>query len=603
MACCIHCSHPLPADARFCPQCGRSQAVRPRPPLKLTPRAIAAIAAAAAALWAGAWFGSASLAGVKPARHFEDEQTQSIPASDEIASLRKVARAAPQSIPAGKALASALMLQLQHAPSPDAQHIFDLIDALAHVLRLDPKDAEALLAMADLSYDRQVYDKAASYYARYLDVAPDNPDARARYASTLAYGGNFSDAQRELESVLAKNPEHFVALAYLAVTLAQLGEREKSLAAGERALKLAPEGEARTQLADFVERVRRGDMPAGAAQTESTLKIGALLSLTGPLGFIGEDFRDGFQLCARGRLPLILEDHQAQPAIAVSAFNKLVNINHIDFGIVMFTNVSSAIVPAARRKNIPLLLSGVSSGKLAALGGGMAVNFFATGEQDGPIMADYLYRHRRVRRAAVLHFDGDFGLSYRDSFTAAFERAGGSIVFHDSFLPATSDYRAPLAKIGAAGAQALYFIGYDSHILDILRQARELKLPALLAGTWLASAPPLRQGRAEIFEGVLCTAPEFYTATAPLAESFKRDYLQRFHRPPTAYSGIGCDSAELLSELRERTPDEAMKALRSLKRYAGVMGTLNANPDGNIIFPLSPVEISGGVLRAARTAP
>ncbi len=205
---------------------------------------------------------SSFLAGVPPTGQMEEDSSAEAPESAEIVTLRDAAKAAPDDVGSWRALATALILDLQHAQDPSQKEIFDLIEALAQILRLNPQDKDALLNMAEVSFGQQVFDKAADYYKRYLDLAPTDSPARARYASTLTYLGKFKEAQGELESILAKDPENFPALSYLAVTLAKMGEKDKALSVGEHAVRIAPEGEARAGMIEFLGKVRGGEVSA-----------------------------------------------------------------------------------------------------------------------------------------------------------------------------------------------------------------------------------------------------------------------------------------------------------------------------------------------------
>ena len=50
--------------------------------------------------------------------------------------------------------------------------------------RIDP---QALVTMADISFNQQVFVKAVDFYRRYLDTTPDDHDARARLGSALTF--------------------------------------------------------------------------------------------------------------------------------------------------------------------------------------------------------------------------------------------------------------------------------------------------------------------------------------------------------------------------------------------------------------------------------
>ena len=79
-------------------------------------------------------------------------------------------------------------------------------------------------------------------------IVPEDIDMRARYASSLSFTGKFDDSLKELGRVLSVKPDHFQALAYSAVTYAEMGDKAKSKAVGTQALAAAPNAEAKERL-------------------------------------------------------------------------------------------------------------------------------------------------------------------------------------------------------------------------------------------------------------------------------------------------------------------------------------------------------------------
>lgn len=330
------------------------------------------------------------------------------------------------------------------------------------------------------------------------------------------------------------------------------------------------------------------------AQPQPALRVGAVLPLTGPGAFMGHDVRDGLELCAANRLSVVYEDHQSQAAVGLNGFKKLIDGDQINFGLVSFSNVSNAIIPVARARGIPLLLTIVSAGKVAQSGGENVLNYFTTGEQDGPILAHYWSSKLKLKRAAILALEGDFGLSYSTSFSKQFEKDGGMITADETYLPAVGDFRSQLVKIKRSGAEALYIVGYDTYIPSILRQARELNLDMKLGGIWTWTSPPIRQGNDELFEGTFSASPTYYFRESEREAKFTKDFYAQFDRQPTAYAAIGCDMAEMMVQYGGKGPHALMQSLRALKNFDGVMGSLSASADGNIVIPLYPVEIRAG---------
>ncbi len=134
------------------------------------------------------------------------------------------------------------------------QGSLEAISALQEILRIDKDDPQALMLMADVSFDQQVFPKAKEYYERYLAINSTDDAARTRYASTLTFMGEASRAVEILKEVSSRAPENFKINAFLALAYGQLGDKENVKLQGEKALSLAPDEESKKRLTAFLKR-------------------------------------------------------------------------------------------------------------------------------------------------------------------------------------------------------------------------------------------------------------------------------------------------------------------------------------------------------------
>ncbi len=338
-------------------------------------------------------------------------------------------------------------------------------------------------------------------------------------------------------------------------------------------------------------------LPSAAA--EDGLRIGAILGLTVSSSAIGAEVRQGMDLCADSSTRILVEDSRGQPALGVTAFRKLVEQDKVDVSVVTFSGVAGAIVPIAREKQAPVMLTLVSTRGVVQDTNQDIFRFFTSGEQEGPIMARYLSSRRQIRKAAILHIEDEYGLSYANAFTAEFQGGGGNVVISESYSRETSDFRALLVRIRAKKTDAIYVIGHDAHVVNILRQARELGLKELLASNWILASPTVRHGQEGLFEGVVFTSPDFYWAATPHQQAFAKSFFDRYGVAATAYAALGCDVVDLI----ERQPAKSFgKALSQLSNYRGVIGEVSSASDGSLEFPLYPVEFRRGKMVVATGA-
>ena len=270
---CPSCGSALSAGARFCPQCGTNIAqFRHRTPISVGAKAT--IAGTGLALFAALWFSQQALVGTPPSEKFKGEQktagreespAEDAPLAPELVKLKEEAEKNPRDKKGWFNYAQALGERLSMKGAPQ-NLIFEAIGALRQILDIDPNDKDALLTMAEISFQQQAFAKSAEFYEKYLVLVPEDIDIRARYASSLSFVGKFDQSLAELGKVLSVKPDHFHALAYSAVTYAEMGNKQKAREVGEKALQSAPSDEAKKRFQNFLNSLDRKE----SAPTEST---------------------------------------------------------------------------------------------------------------------------------------------------------------------------------------------------------------------------------------------------------------------------------------------------------------------------------------------
>jgi branched-chain amino acid transport system substrate-binding protein len=320
-------------------------------------------------------------------------------------------------------------------------------------------------------------------------------------------------------------------------------------------------------------------------------RIGAILGLTGLSSIIGQEIRQGMELCTDSDSELLVEDSQGLPASGLTAFRKLVEQDKVGVSVVTFSGVAGAVLPVAKVKQVPVILTLVSARRLIKDSKQDVFRFFTSGEQEGPIMARYLSSTGRVKRAAILHLEDEYGLSYATAFSDEFRDRGGTVAATEGYSRDTTDFRAVLTRIRAKQADAIYLIGHDSHLMNILRQAKELGTKEILASNWILASPTIRRGNEALLDEVVFTSPDFYWAETPKQRNFIANFTEKYGSSPTAYSAIGCDVIDLI----EQYPVKSIGlALRQLNQYDGTIGNVSSSPDGSLEFPLHPVKFKSG---------
>ncbi len=122
-------------------------------------------------------------------------------------------------------------------PLPVARMLVELRDRIER----NPRDDEALAALANMYSDAGKYPQAIGYYRRALAVDPANPNTRTDYASALHATGDDPGALVQLRTVLASHPDFAAALFNEGVVAHAVGRRSLAVAALRKFLQVAPD--------------------------------------------------------------------------------------------------------------------------------------------------------------------------------------------------------------------------------------------------------------------------------------------------------------------------------------------------------------------------
>lgn len=202
---------------------------------------------------------------------------------------------------------------------------------------------------------------------------------------------------------------------------------------------------------------------ATAQGTPTTIKIGVVLEMTGPLAHYAQSARRGMELVSEELSPnlqLVFEDAQLDAKTGVAAFHKLRDMDKLQ---VMTGGIGSstvmAIAPLANKSHTLFFSCGATSPDISKAGDYIFRNrlsgVFEIGE-----LGSIAFKDLKLKTMGILYVTTDYGTGYRDVFKNGFEKAGGRIVFAEGFLADTTDFRSHLTRAKNSGAQGIFLAGH-----------------------------------------------------------------------------------------------------------------------------------------------
>jgi len=368
------------------------------------------------------------------------------------------------------------------------------------------------------------------------------------------------------------------------------------------------------------------------------IKVGTLLSYTGPLKEFGPNLRNGVVLAAKQmeaagfKVGLIHEDSETSAIPATNAAKKLVEVDRVV--AIVGALASGVTVPVAESVTCPngvILISPASTSPLiTVLPADQGKDFlFRTCPSDalqgviaGRLAASY------NKTAAVLYVNNPYGQGLAEQFKRSFEKRHGKVVAmipHDE--KAAESYTAELKKALAKDPDRLCAYSYPEHAQVYLKEAIEFfKYRKFLFCDGTKSEDIVTALGAKNVEGQLGTAPG--SAGGDPYVIFNADYKTEYGRLPplpfitNAYDGMAViglaayaakvkglplTAANIRDELRNVAnppgevirPGEFQKGFDLLKagkkiNYEGAAGSVDFDQHGDVITPIEVWKYTKG---------
>lgn len=217
------------------------------------------------------------------------------------------------------------------------------------------------------------------------------------------------------------------------------------------------------------------------ANKDESVKIGAVLPLTGFGAYWGEPVKKGMEMAVSElnkqgyNISLVIEDSKSTATEAASVANKLISINGVDAIYSEFTGPSGAISPIAY--NAKKLFYYDSFDAQFTKANPYAFKVYFSADQECKSFSNYAKQNGAKKIAYV-----GPNLSFTPSCVGVLESEFGkdNLIVETVSDSSAIDFRSQLLKVKSFGADFIVSISYEGNYIAILKQKNELGIKAPL---------------------------------------------------------------------------------------------------------------------------
>jgi len=354
--------------------------------------------------------------------------------------------------------------------------------------------------------------------------------------------------------------------------------------------------------------------PTHAAET---LKIGAVVSATGPASFLGEPEKNTLlllqdQINAKGgiggkQVEMVIYDDETDVNKAVLATEKLLKKDRVAAVVGPTTSGNTlAIMGKVADAKVPL----VSMAAAEKIVNPVNPYVFKTPQSDRLAVGKILSHAKAqgYKKIAILTVSDGFGQAGREVLKEMVPAAGMELVADEVFGPKDTDMTAQLTKISGTGPQAIICWGTNPGPAVVARNRVQLGIKTPLYMSHGVASGKFIELAKEAADGLILPASWLIVAPQMPEGPFKTllmgyidEYSKKYGTPPSAFGGYAWDALMLLAEAAKKsgqaTPQGLRDGLEKVKGFQSATGVFTfSDKDHNGLDESSfaMVKIEGG---------
>ncbi len=345
-------------------------------------------------------------------------------------------------------------------------------------------------------------------------------------------------------------------------------------------------------------------MAASPVLAADTIKVGAILAVTGPAAFLGAPEAKTLEMMVEDinkkggikgkKIELVIKDSGASPEKALSFAKQLIEEDKVLAIIGPSTSGETMKIKNVAEEGKTILLSCAAAEVIV---NPVAKYVFKTPQMDRDAVIKIFQQmnYMKLSKVGVLSSNTGFGKAGKEQIEKLAPEYGIQIVANEVYDKAATDLTAEVTKVKASGAQAILNWSIEPAQAIVIKNARQLGFKGPIFQSHGFGNIKYVQAAGEAAEGVIFPAgrllvadilPNNHPQKAVLTK-YKRDYESKYREEASTFGGHAYDAMIILEKAIEKAGSTDKEAVRSaIEKLKGVVGTGG-------VFTFSPQDHNG----------
>jgi branched-chain amino acid transport system substrate-binding protein len=349
-------------------------------------------------------------------------------------------------------------------------------------------------------------------------------------------------------------------------------------------------------------------LSAAPAPAAGTIKVGAILSVTGPASFLGAPEAKTLEMLvsdinAKGgingtKIELVVKDSGASPEKAVSFAKQLIDEEKVFAIIGPSTSGETMAIKNIAEEGKTILLSCAAAEVIV---NPVAKYVFKTPQKDSDAVIRIFDQMKKmgITKIGVLSANTGFGKAGKEQIEKLAPEHGIQIAISEVYDKAATDLTAEVTKVKAAGVQAVVNWSIEPAQSIVIKNVRQIGMNVPIFQSHGFGNTNYVKAAGPAAEGVIFPAGRLLVADVlsnknpqkALLESYKKAYESKYKEDVSTFGGHAYDAMLLLERGIKDGGADKEKVRTAIENIKGLVGTAG-------VFNMSSTDHNGLDLNA-----